>query len=371
MNTVPFLDLKPQYQALEKQINQRIQTVLNHGQFILGPEVAECEKALREYIGSPYCLTAASGTDALMMVLMALGVGPGDEVITTPFSFFATAEVISLVGAEPVFVDIDPVTFNLDPKLIEKAITKKTKAIMPVSLYGQPADFTEINEIAAKHKIPVIEDAAQSFGAPYKGKKSCNLTTVSATSFFPAKPLGCYGDGGAVFTTDEALHKKMEQIRVHGQASRYHHVSMGINGRLDTLQCAILIEKLKRYDWELSRRNEIASRYTEGLLPLGAKLQVPQVKKDRGSVWAQYTVRVKNREAFGAKLKEHGVPTSVHYPTPLHHQPVYAHLKAKFHCPEAEAAAREVISLPMFPDITDAQIQQVIDATLAVVKALV
>lgn len=365
---VPFLDLKPQYKALEKKINERIQNVLNHGQFILGPEVAESEKALNAYIGSKYCLTAASGTDALMMVLMALGIGPGDEVITTPFSFFATAEVISLVGASPVFVDIDPITYNINPKLIEKAITPKTKAIMPVSLYGQPADFDEINAIGAKHGVTVIEDAAQSFGAPYKGLKSCNLSTVSATSFFPAKPLGCYGDGGAVFTNDEVLFKKMEQVRVHGQASRYHHVTLGINGRLDTLQCAILIEKLSRYDWELERRNSIAMRYSEAFVSLGETCVPPKVMSDRGSVWAQYTLRLKNREAFIARAKEHGVPTSVHYPSPLHHQPVYAHLREKFVCPEAERASREVASLPMFPDMTDAQVAQVIQGVKLAVR---
>lgn len=366
MTIVPFLDLKPQYKAIEKKVNERIQTVLNHGQFILGPEVVESEKALANYIGAKYCLTAASGTDALMMVLMALGIGPGDEVITTPFSFFATAEVISLVGATPVFVDIERETFNLNVKLIEAAITPKTKAIMPVSLYGQPADFDEINAIGAKHGIPVIEDAAQSFGAPYKGKKSCNLSQVSATSFFPAKPLGCYGDGGAVFTNDETLLKKMEQIRVHGQASRYHHVTMGINGRLDTLQCAVLLEKLPRYDWELGRRNAIAARYTESFLSLGERCVVPRVKGDRGSVWAQYTVRLQDRDGFAAKLKEKGVPTSVHYPSPLHHQPVYAHLRARFSCPEAEKAAREVISLPMFPDMTDEQVTHVVNAVKTV-----
>jgi UDP-2-acetamido-2-deoxy-ribo-hexuluronate aminotransferase len=359
---VPFLDLKPQYKALESAINQRIQTVLNHGQFILGPEVAEAEKELGTYIGAPYCLTAASGTDALMMALMALGVGPGDEVITTPFSFFATAEVISLVGATPVFVDIEDVAYNIDPTLIEKAITSRTKAIMPVSLYGQPADYDEINAIAAKHNIPVIEDAAQSFGAPYKGKKSCGLTLVAATSFFPAKPLGCYGDGGAVFTNDLELHRKMEMIRVHGQASRYNHVMMGINGRLDTLQCAILIEKLKRYDWELEQRNRIAGAYNEGFTALGSKCIAPKLRPDRGSVWAQYTVLVADRDRFAAKLKEKGVPTSVHYPSPLHHQPVYAHLREKYSCPVAERVSRQCISLPMWPDMTDEQVAQVVKA---------
>ncbi len=366
--TVPFLDLKPQYRALEKQINARIQTVLNHGQFILGPEVEECELAMTSYIGAKYCLTAASGTDALIMALMALGVGPGDQVITTPFSFFATAEVISLVGAEPVFVDIEAKTFNIDPNLIEKAITAKTKAIMPVSLYGQPADFDEINVIGLRHGIPVIEDAAQSFGAQYQGKKSCHLSLVGATSFFPAKPLGCYGDGGAVFTDDEALHKKMTQIRVHGQEGRYHHVTMGINGRLDTLQCAVLLEKLKRYDWELERRQAIASAYGEALIFLKDRVQPPFVKPDRGSVWAQYTVMVANREKFGAALKEKGIPTSVHYPSPLHHQPVYRHLRERYNLPVAEKCAQQVISLPIFPDMTNEQVERVIAAVREVVS---
>jgi UDP-2-acetamido-2-deoxy-ribo-hexuluronate aminotransferase len=233
---------------------------------------------------------------------------------------------------------------------------------MPVSLYGQPADFDEINAIGLKHGITVLEDAAQSFGAPYKGKKSCHLSTVSATSFFPAKPLGCYGDGGAVFTDDENLCKKMSQIRVHGQESRYHHVMMGINGRLDTIQCGVLIEKLKRYDWELARRNEIAARYSDSLMSLGEKCVVPKVKSDRGSVWAQYTLRVKNRNEFAARMKEKGVPTSVHYPSPLHHQPVYNYLRDRFHMPEAEKAANEVICLPMFPDMTGEQVSAVIEA---------
>lgn len=362
---IPYLDLKPQYKALEKEINQRIQTVLNHGQFILGPEVVECEKALNDYIGTKYCLTAASGTDALMMALMALEVGPGDEVITTPFSFFATAEVISLVGATPVFVDIELDTFNIDPKKIEAAITPKTKAIMPVSLYGQPADFDEIEAIGARKNIPVIEDAAQSFGAPYKKRKSSGLGQVSATSFFPAKPLGCYGDGGAVFTNDEGLHKIMEQIRVHGQASRYHHVRMGINGRLDTLQCAILIEKLKRYDWELERRRAVANNYNEAFASLEGKVTAPKVKSGRNSVWAQYTVMVEDRAKFADALKTKGVPTSVHYPTPLHHQPVYAELRDKYKLPNAEFAAARCISLPLYPDMSDADQKTVVDAVLS------
>lgn len=352
MEPIPFLDLKPQYKALEKPINERIQKVLNHGQFILGPEVEECEKALAAYIGTKYCLTAASGTDSLVMALLAMGVGAGDEVITTPFTFFATAEMISLVGATPVFVDIDPVTYNIDPLKIEAAITSKTKMIMPVSLYGQPADMDEINQIAKKHGIPVVEDAAQSFGADYKGKKSCGLSLVGSTSFFPAKPLGCYGDGGAVFTDDQALYTKMSQIRVHGQEKRYYHTMIGINGRLDTIQCAVILEKLKRYDWEVRKRQEIASRFNEAFTSLKV-LTAPVVKKDRGSVWAQYTVLVDHRDDFAARLKEKGVPTSVHYPTPLHWQPVYQYLKERTHCPVSEKIAAEVISLPIYPDMSD------------------
>lgn len=363
MSTIPYLDLKPQYKALEKQINERIQTVLNHGQFILGPEVVECEKALAAYVGAKYCLTCASGTDAIMMPLMAMGVGPGDEVITTAFSFFATAEVISLVGATPVFVDIDLETYNMDPAKIEAAITPRTKAIMPVSLYGQPCDFDTINAIAEKHGLKVIEDSAQSFAAPYKTKKSCNLTWAGGTSFFPAKPLGCYGDGGAVFTNDEALYKKMVQIRVHGQEGRYNHVVIGINGRLDTLQCAILLEKLKRYEWEVQKRNEVAMRYNESFMKLAPKLVIPKVRSDRGSVWAQYTVMVEDRNDFAKKLQEKGVPTSVHYPSPLHHQPVYKDMKAKYKLPNAELAASRVISLPLYPDMQE-------DVQMKIIKAV-
>lgn len=365
---IPYLDLKPQYKALEGAINQRIQTVLNHGQFILGPEMIECERDLAAYIGTKHCLAVSSGTDASIMALMALGVGPGDEVITTPFSFFATAEVISLVGATPVFVDIEDTGYNLDVSKIEAAITAKTKVIMPVSLYGQPADYDEINALAERRGITVIEDAAQSFGAPYKGKKSCALTRVGTTSFFPAKPLGCYGDGGAIFTNDTELHKKMEMIRVHGQASRYNHVMMGVNGRLDTIQCAVLIEKLKRFDWEIAQRNRIAAAYNEGFMSLGAKCVAPRMRPERGSVWAQYTVLVDNRDAFAAALKEKGVPTSIHYPSLLPHQPVYRELGFKGSWPVAERVASKCISLPMWPDMTDAQVAHVVKSVREVVS---
>jgi UDP-2-acetamido-2-deoxy-ribo-hexuluronate aminotransferase len=365
VNSLPYLDLKPQYRAMEKEINARIQTVLNHGQFILGPEVVECEKALAEFTGSKFCLTAASGTDALMMALMALGVGPGDEVITTPFSFFATAEVISLVGAKPVFVDIEDVSYNLDPAKIEMAITPRTKVIMPVSLYGQPADFREIEVIAAKYGITVVEDAAQSFGARYEAagtKRSGALGRIGATSFFPAKPLGCYGDGGAVFTDDQGMFERMSRIRVHGQSARYHHTELGINGRLDTLQCTVLTEKLKRYPWEIEQRQKVAARYSAGLSGLAPKLIIPVVRPGRDSVWAQYTVLVDDRDAFAARLKELGVPTSVHYPSPLHHQPVYADLKALYHCPVAERVSAKCISLPLYADMPMEHVERVIEA---------
>lgn len=373
---VPYLDLKPQYRAMEAAINARIKTVLEHGQFILGPEVEESEKALAAFAGAKYCLTAASGTDALIMALMAYGIGPGDEVITTGFSFFATAEVISLIGATPVFADIDPVTYCLDPAKVEPLITKKTKAIMPVSLYGQPADFAAFEKISKKHGLPIIEDAAQSFGAVYNapagtkyaGCKSGALGDIGATSFFPAKPLGCYGDGGAVFTNDEALYKKMSIIRVHGQESRYHHVAIGINGRLDTIQCAILIEKLKRYGWEIERRQRVAKMYNEAFAGLGpSKLVAPKVLADRQSVWAQYTVLVSDRDAFAKALKEKGVPTSVHYPSPLHHQPVYKELRDRYQLPECEKASKMCISLPLYADMPDSDVERVIQAVKDVV----
>ena len=259
---IPFIDLKAQYQALKPSVDARIQRVLDHGQYIMGPEVAELEEKLAQYTGAKHCITVASGTEALLISLMALGIGPGDEVITTPFTFVATAEVIVLLGATPVFVDIEADTCNIDASLIEAAITPKTKAIMPVSLYGQPADMDEINAIAARHgNIAVIEDAAQSFGADYKGRKSCNLSTIGCTSFFPSKPLGCYGDGGAIFTNDDALAKAMREIRVHGQERRYVHTRIGVGGRMDTLQCAVVLAKLERFAWEVEQRLAIGQRY--------------------------------------------------------------------------------------------------------------
>lgn len=359
---MPFIDLKTQYQALKTDIDQRIQAVLDHGQYVMGPELKECEQQLAEWAKSKYCLTCASGTDGLLMALMALGIQPGDEVITTAFSFIATAEVIVLAGAKPVFVDIDPVTYNIDPEQIKSAITKKTKAIIPVGLYGQPADMEEIETIAQQHGLYVIEDAAQSFGARYQDKVSGNLGFIGATSFFPAKPLGCYGDGGAVFTDDKEAYERMEQIRNHGSERRYYHTSVGINGRMDTIQCAIILSKLTRYAWEIEQRQRVADRYTSELSELGSEVcKLPQVKSDRNSVWAQYTIEVQQRDQFQQRMNELGVPTAVHYPTTMADQPAYKDISVTRDIPESRKAADHVISLPMFPDMTPEIQEQVIN----------
>lgn len=345
-----FIDLKTQSKRIEAQVFERIKTVIEHGGFIMGPEIVELERQLATFVGVEHALAVSSGTDALLIALMALGIKAGDEVITTPFSFFATAEVIALLGAKPVFVDIDSVSYNLDPTLIEAAITPKTKAIMPVSLYGQCADFDAINAIAARHHLPVIEDAAQSFGATYKGRQSCGLTTIGCTSFFPSKPLGCFGDGGACFTNDAELAARMGEVRVHGQAQRYHHTSLGINGRLDTLQAAILLEKLVIFPDEVERRYEVAERY-QRLLP--SNIKKPTIAPHNTSVYAQYTIEVNDREALQAALHEEGIPTAVHYPSGVHEQPIFKTLyPGALRFPKTEYAARHVMSLPMHPYLT-------------------
>lgn len=344
-----FIDLKSQYQRLKAEIDAGIQRVLDHGQYILGPEVAELEEKLAGYTCAKYCISVANGTDALQIAQMALGIGPGDEVITPGFTYIATAETVALLGAKPVYVDIDPRTYNLDPALLEAAITPRTKAIIPVSLYGQCADFDAINAIAAKHGIPVIEDAAQSFGASYKGRKSCNLTTIACTSFFPSKPLGCYGDGGAIFTNDDELAKVMRQIARHGQDRRYHHIRVGINSRLDTLQAAILLPKLAVLGEEMALRQQVAERYN-ALLNQAGITTTPYVEPHNSSAWAQYTIRVNNRDAVQDALKAAGIPTAVHYPIPLNKQPAVADAQAQL--PEGDAASTQVISLPMHPCLT-------------------
>lgn len=371
---IPFIDLKSQYKVLKSNIDSRIQKVLDHGAFVNGPEVTELEAKLAEFTGAKYALTCASGTDALVMPMMALGIGAGDEVITTAFSFIATAETIVLAGAKPIYIDIDPKTFNIDVSKIEKAITPKTKAIMPVSLYGQIADMDEINAVAKKHNLFVIEDAAQSFGAIYKGKRSCNVSLAGGTSFFPAKPLGCYGDGGAVFTNDEKIYKAMKEIREHGSESRYYHTRLGINGRLDTLQCAILLAKLERYPWEIEQRQKIADRFNQAFADIKVDgFSYPQVKSGNQSVWAQYTVTVKNRNEFQKKLTELGVPTSIHYPRIMPDQPWYKehtmheqNLKADW--TQSRFAADHVISLPMYPDMDTATQDQIIKAVQQALK---
>jgi UDP-2-acetamido-2-deoxy-ribo-hexuluronate aminotransferase len=348
-----FIDLKKQYQALRDPINARIQAVLDHGQYIMGPEVKELEAALATHTGARHCITVASGTEALLISLMALGIKPGDEVITTSFTFVATAEVICLLGAVPVFVDVEPDTCNIKVSQVESKITPATRAIIPVSLYGQCGDMDELNAVAARHGLPVIEDAAQSFGATYKGKKSCNLSTLGCTSFFPSKPLGCYGDGGAVFTNDDALAEACRQIRVHGQSGRYYHTRIGVGGRMDTLQCAVVLGKLERFGWEVEQRIRIGARYSQLLADLPDLVQGARtvaVRPDRDSVWAQYTVMVPNRDAVQAHLKEAGIPTAVHYPRPIHAQPAYAQYAAS-DTPASDELAARVMSLPMHPDL--------------------
>lgn len=368
--SIPFIDLKTQYKALKNSIDSRIQKVLDHGAYVNGPEIVELEQKLAQHTGSKYALTCASGTDALVLPMMALGVEPGDEVITTAFSFIATAETICLVGAKPVYVDIDPTTYNIDVKAIERAITPRTKGIIPVSLYGQMADMDEINEIAKKHNLFVLEDAAQSYGATYKKRKSSNASLVGGTSFFPAKPLGCYGDGGAIFTNDENLLKIMKEIREHGSESRYYHTRLGVNGRLDTIQCAILLSKLERYDWEVEQRQKIATRYNEAFSVIKTpNFATPLVKSDRDSVWAQYTLSVPDRAGFQKKLTEAGVPTSIHYPRIMPDQPWYKENTPCTHdVSKARHAAEHVISLPMYPDMDTATQDKIISAVISAMK---
>ncbi len=364
-----FTDLAAQQGAVRPALETGLHRVLLHGQYILVPEVAELEAALAARTGSPHCITVASGTEALLIALMALGLKPGDEVITMPFTFAATAETIVLLGGVPVFVDIEPDTCLLDATLIEAAVTKRTRAIMPVSLYGQCCDMDAIEAIAARHGLAVIEDAAQSFGATYRGRASGALSTFGCTSFFPSKPLGCYGDGGAIFTADAALAQACREIRVHGQSARYVHSRVGVGGRMDTLQCAIVLAKLERFDHELERRRALGARYHALLEASG--IQLLALRPDRDSVWGQYTVLVEAREQLADALREAGIPTAVHYPRALHHQPAYAHLAAADACPHSVRAAQRVLSLPMSADLTHAQQDAVVAALRAAVRAAV
>jgi len=362
-----FIDLKEQYRRYHPEIDARMTAVMEHGGFIMGPEIAECEAALAQFAGTEHAITVASGTDSLEIALRAWNIGPGDEVITVPFTWISSAEAIGLVGAKPVFVDIDPVDFNIDVAKLESAITPRTKAIMPVSLFGQMPDFAAINAIAAKHGIPVLEDAAQSFGASQHERKSCSISTVGSTSFFPAKPLGCYGDGGALFTDDEDLALKMKAIRTHGGTKRHHHTLLGMNGRFDTLQAAVILAKLPHFADEVEARSRIGARYSDLLKDV---CHTPAVRPGNVHVYAQYTIRVPDRDTLGAKLKEAGIPTAVYYPKCLHEQPVFADLGHRWgDFPAAEQASREVISLPMHPFLSESDQNCVVDAVKTALKS--
>ena len=358
-----FIDLKAQYQRYRPEIDERIQRVLDHGQFIMGPEVAELESQLAKYVGVRHCITVSSGTHSLEIALRALNIGPGDEVITVPFTWISTAEVISLVGATPVFVDIEPQYYNIDLNKLERAITRSTKAIIPVSLFGQMPDYERINAIATRHGVTVIEDAAQSFGATQRGRRSCGVTQISSTSFFPAKPFGCYGDGGALFTSDNELAEKFRAIRTHGGVKRHHHPFLGTNGRFDTIQAAVLLAKLPHFDWEVAERIRIGARYTE---LLRGTCGVPEIAEGNTHVYAQYTIRIPERDAVAAKLKAKGIPTATYYPKCLHEQPVFSKLGYSLgDFPISEQASREVLSLPMHSFLSGTDQGKVITSMLA------
>ncbi|MFO1496848.1 MAG: DegT/DnrJ/EryC1/StrS family aminotransferase [Verrucomicrobiota bacterium] len=355
-----FIDIKTQYRKYQKDIDNRLHRVLEHGHFIMGPEVVELEEALAKYVGVKHCITVASGTDSLEIALRALHIGPGDEVITVPFTWISSAEVIALVGAKPVFVDIEPATYNLDPAKLESTISPRTKAIMPVSLFGQMPDLEKINAIAARHRLPVIEDAAQSFGATRHGRRSCSATLISSTSFFPAKPLGCYGDGGALFTEDDQLAETMRAIRTHGGLKRHFHPLLGMNGRFDTLQAAVLLAKLPHFQEEVEERGRIGSRYTQ---LLSSYCRTPAIAPGNTHVYAQYTIRVKDRATVIERLATKGIPTAVYYPKCLHEQPVFQELNYQLGSfPVAEEASREVLSIPMHPFLSESEQAQIVAA---------
>jgi UDP-2-acetamido-2-deoxy-ribo-hexuluronate aminotransferase len=364
-----FIDLEAQYRAYQSEIDAAIAKVLKSSQFILGQEVIELEAELAHYTGAKHAISCANGTDALMLALMAIDIQPGDEVITPSFTFIATAEAAAILGARPVLVDIEAQSYNIDVNLIKAAITKKTRAIMPVSLYGQVADMDEINAIAEQyskkfgHKIYVIEDAAQSFGAEYKGRKSCNLSDIACTSFFPSKPLGCYGDGGAVLTSDDALADKIKAMRVHGQTGRYQHTYIGLNSRLDTIQAAVLNVKLKYFDTEINKRHELGAHYNK--LLAGEKIITPTTLPDRTHIFAQYSICAPEREVLIKSLKAAGIPTAVHYPMPIHAQPCFHYLgytDADF--PVSVKIAKEIVSLPMSAFLTMPDLEKVVSVLL-------
>src|SRR5690554_6703798 len=354
-----FIDLKTQQKRIRDSLDERIAAVLAHGQYILGPEVEQLEDALARFTGALYCISCANGTDALQISLMGLGIGPGDEVITPGFAYIATAEAITVVGARPVYADIDERTYTVDPASVEALVSPRTRAIMPVSLYGQCADMDALEAIAERYNLAIIEDAAQSFGATYKGRRSCRLSTVACTSFFPSKPLGCYGDGGALFTSDAQLAARLRQIARHGQDRRYHHVRLGMNCRLDTLQAAVLLAKLEIFEDEIEQRQKAATRYGTLLEQAGIR-SAPQIAEHNTSVYAQYTIRSLERQRLQQRLKNAGIPTVVHYPLPLHRQPAVA---CKYsNLPVSETVAQQVVSLPMHPYLSHRQQQIIVEA---------
>ncbi len=355
---IDFANLPHQYKLYKKEIDEAIHKVLDNANYIMGDEVRGLEDALQNFTGAKHAITCSSGTDALLLAMMALDIQPDDEIITTPFTFISTAETIAFLKAKPVFVDIDEKTYNIDPSKIEAVITAKTKAIIPVSLYGQPSAMDTIQSIADKHNLKIIIDGAQSFGSTYKNKTDSNLGDISTTSFFPAKPLGCFGDGGAVFTNDDALAQKMESLRVHGQSKRYHHQYIGLGGRMDTLQCAVVNVKLKHYAKDLALRQEVASKYSEALKE--KDLILPFINNHATSAFAQYSIRVLNRDEVQSKLKGQGIPTAVHYPMPLHLQECFSYLDyKKMDFPISEKVSSEIMSLPMNPYLGDKEIDYI------------
>ncbi len=360
-----FINLKAQQDRIREQLKNRIQTVLSHGRYILGPEVTELENTLAQFVGASHCISCGNGTDALQIALMACGVGPGDEVIVPGFSYIATAETIAVLGAKPVYVDVDPATYNLDVSQLKRVVSSRTKAMIAVSLYGQCADFDAIESEIGELGIPVIEDAAQSFGAEYKGRKSCNLSTIGCTSFFPSKPLGCYGDGGALFTMDDELAVVLRQIARHGQDRRYHHIRVGLNSRLDTLQAGILLAKFEIFEEEIERRQIVAKRYDQLLKDI-YRVQAPVIEPHNLSVYAQYTIQVENRSQVKVLLNAEDVPTAVHYPLPLNKQPAVQDDTCVL--PIGDDLATRVISLPMHPYLSEEDQEKIIKVLAAAVK---
>jgi len=357
---IDFANLQIQYQKYKIDIDKKIQSILDKSNYILGQEIQELEQKLEKFSGAKYAISCSSGTDALLLAMMAINIEPGDEIITTPFTWISTSETIAFLKVKPVFVDIEPDTFNINSKLIENVITKKTKAIMPVSLFGQPSDMDQIQKIANKYDLKVIIDGAQSFGSTYKKNTDSNLGDLSITSFFPSKPFGCYGDGGAVFTNNDNYVEKIKMLRVHGQKKRNHHKYIGIGGRMDTIQAAILLAKYPYLSNELKNRKKIADHYTAGLSKI---LQTPVIKKNRSSVWGQYTIRANNRDNVQDKLKKKGIPTGIFYPLPLHLQECFKYLNySQGDFPISEKASEEVLSLPMNAFLTNDQIEFVISS---------